>query len=72
LTVAPSVTRNPNDAMVGLALSTCGLRWCVWLESGLRQREDVFTLNLLLQEFNKCCTSNAICEDNAAINRTSV
>jgi hypothetical protein len=45
---------------------------CVWQESGFSRREDVFTFNLLLKKFYKCCTLSVIYKDNAAINCITV
>jgi hypothetical protein len=73
------VARNANETIVapvvgsgGVCVWECGVRrsvlcWCVWQESGLSRREDVFTFNLVKGRFYKFCTFNATSKDNAAI-----
>jgi hypothetical protein len=45
--------------------------WCVWQESGFSRRDDVTKFNLVCKK-KLCCSSNAICEDNATIMCNSV
>jgi hypothetical protein len=46
--------------------------WCIWQESDFSRSEYFFKFNLLYNFFYKFFTFNAICRDNAGINRVTL
>jgi hypothetical protein len=83
--MATLVARNANEAMVTPVVGSGGV--CVWRESGVRRSVlcGAFGWNLasvavkmfsrliyFMKKFYKCCTLNAICKDNAAVNCITV